>query len=1376
MAADHWLRKIVAAPIAFGEPDASNIFDAKWQFISSRGPKIVEASIQETGKPIPSFRSSLGLPAFLDERVMDTLIIKTKNGSAIPGEDVSGRYQALPDCGQSKNSLYRRCGHPNDNGNGVLYFFLDSNRNASSSQDEFVFSRDLTRLRTDQSRIIVARLGCEWRLSHWSEGAPKPKDSLVDCRYTEMRFQAQLSLRIWQQDITVSKPVGILDARPSTLNSDSCRWNSTLVQLSSTNLPGMGRSWPKSSVIELDDKKFFADFAWILEFGRMTALIMEWTPIDLPLGTTNCETCSPMPTKMRWKTGKKDKLQPFEDPQDAALFERAVKNRPALVAVYFNQNRNTNWFTIEVGFNFLSLAHRAWSNLMQRLPPVGSEPATVIRLVTGWSRWKKLVLPEFRIPSNGEETSFPEDLGFNKDKKTGQPYELHEQQKKSLAWMIRRESDNAERFAVKEFEEAPLPEIGWVAEVCVQLDVRFRGGILADQVSYGKTVTSLALIHAEFEGQTDSSPMSEEVRISEEAELERIQATLIICPFSIVEQWRSEIKKFLPAHEYVLGRTLIVIKRLNDLAKYTLQNWMDAKVILFASSILSDSTTASTQTGSYSQLLADFAGVPGHDQKGLTLRSFSSWLHDACATVPGSLDRLRQNGQARFWEDNDDKKRKHMSDAEKETYQPSKRYRGAAQGKKKGGPTQLNDANAPQQHPLGKQPTLATQYASTAKDWASFKRAPLLHVFKFNRIIIDEFTYHSGIPELYLRSLQASKKWILSATPVLEDVLDVQEMAALIGVPLGVVRADAEALTPANMKKLTKELTDVEKFRSLAEKNTCHWHKHRHEQAQSFLDFFTRQNDAELVDDIECEEQLRTVSLDPHHMAVYAEVVQLRQLGFQHQSKEKFMGTFGSEERAVNAAVQAAKQHPLESYVSYVSCLPADLRECCLETLIEQRKERQDEVLESIKECLEEVNVLYQQLKTTNEKSTKTNKDLEKAEDALLRWAKQMINTHHPFIPERKAHRRIVATIEDTLTNMTSALEGAQEHDSHAAHYTEQESELLEPDDEATVDNALATKGRGKFGGATQSPGMAKAKAKTGRATSLILGYGRLEKVSQNLQSICAIFKAVETGDWPAHIPSGCSHTPSARNTGILSGCNHLVCVACIRLNRSPSAVCPVEGCESFLQEETVAPAYTLVEGSDHQMTNPEFGAKLNEVVAVLQRILEDEQAVLFVHTQRLVGTAMEALKASGIKSMTISTRGIQKKEIQTFTKDQHFKVLVLNVTSPAAAGLNITNANHILFLSPLQADKQRDYEATLTQAIGRVRRYGQQKKVTIWRFVALRTIDVDIIETRERRTTALSTSGPTTYVPVAQETDGGNELKGCCIVEEGDHDFAIKP
>ena len=64
----------------------------------------------------------------------------------------------------------------------------------------------------------------------------------------------------------------------------------------------------------------------------------------------------------------------------------------------------------------------------------------------------------------------------------------------------------------------------------------------------------------------------------------------------------------------------------------------------------------------------------------------------------------------------------------------------------------------------------------------------------------------------------------------------------------------------------------------------------------------------------------------------------------------------------------------------------------------------------------------------------------------------------------------------------------------------------------------------------------------------------------------------------------------------------------------------------------------------------------------------------------------------------------------------------------------NLQCANHVIFLSPMLANTQYDYESTMTQAIGRSHRFGQLKEVHVYHFLALSTIDVNIIQDRRQK------------------------------------------
>lgn len=62
----------------------------------------------------------------------------------------------------------------------------------------------------------------------------------------------------------------------------------------------------------------------------------------------------------------------------------------------------------------------------------------------------------------------------------------------------------------------------------------------------------------------------------------------------------------------------------------------------------------------------------------------------------------------------------------------------------------------------------------------------------------------------------------------------------------------------------------------------------------------------------------------------------------------------------------------------------------------------------------------------------------------------------------------------------------------------------------------------------------------------------------------------------------------------------------------------------------------------------------------------------------------------------------------------------------------NLTNANHVIFLGTLWTDDQHTYHQSLTQCIGRAKRFGQKKTVHVYKLLALHTVDVDVLEWRE--------------------------------------------
>jgi hypothetical protein len=111
-------------------------------------------------------------------------------------------------------------------------------------------------------------------------------------------------------------------------------------------------------------------------------------------------------------------------------------------------------------------------------------------------------------------------------------------------------------FVEEEVAESELQYYDWIAEAAVFRPVLVRGGIVCDEVGYGKTVITLALID------TRKDRVSEEIEAIEKEENERakegmekgtksqrrklpVRATLVLVPSHLPEQWASECKKFL---------------------------------------------------------------------------------------------------------------------------------------------------------------------------------------------------------------------------------------------------------------------------------------------------------------------------------------------------------------------------------------------------------------------------------------------------------------------------------------------------------------------------------------------------------------------------------------------------------------------------------------------------------------------------------------------------------------------------------------------------------------------------------------------------------------------------------------------------------------
>ena len=165
---------------------------------------------------------------------------------------------------------------------------------------------------------------------------------------------------------------------------------------------------------------------------------------------------------------------------------------------------------------------------------------------------------------------------------------LYDYQKRSLQWMsqVEHSTDQSTRAVTRAatshiFRFDTLPDAllnasesrleKKVTKVMEEVDYSCKGGVLADNPGYGKTIVTLALILSNPCREISQLGMTPIQKFS----MFPSKATLIVCPSNLVNQWKDEILKCLP--QSIKLYTVSGIKEHRDLS------WTD---VMFADIVL----------------------------------------------------------------------------------------------------------------------------------------------------------------------------------------------------------------------------------------------------------------------------------------------------------------------------------------------------------------------------------------------------------------------------------------------------------------------------------------------------------------------------------------------------------------------------------------------------------------------------------------------------------------------------------------------------------------------------------------------------------------------------------------------------------------------
>ena len=1219
------LRKLLEHPIAVADCGGSLLHEIQWRQRTLSEDNL-EVKVKGT-QPIASWLARLAIPSYRRQQVWSCLHIQVPTAAfADVGVDLSGRYEALPLCGTSGDSLYRRTGTPTDR---PIFLLHNPTRDGDPKLDRFVFTAEKERL--DGERPILASLDPKW-----SPRVGEGEAQQTVLQSTGKWQSSDLTLYEVDAQVVIHAPLSIEAAR---LQLD-CKEADLIFKCQFTSLGPEGNGM---HIVDPKDRQFFTQYAYIFELMRRQLPTPRWRP--LPLIQEGCD-CVPHKPNLRWKLTEKA-IKPYEDPASAAIYERAIKVRPQPILF------QTMHSTMHFGINIASLAHRAVACLPGHLR---STCRLTWNLEQDLASSSNFSFTPFALRPTEGPRSPKVDIGIS--------CKLFPKQALVLHWMQQQEKGRS--FTIEEAEEALIPALGWRAEVRAETDITVRGGICADHPGFGKTITSLALIHSNL---ADGTDVAADLRTRQTTDngtsgLIATKATLIIAPNTLINQWASEIRDKLG---YTQG--VLTVTGQKDLDRYTIKNFEDAKIVLVNRTVLGNE--------SYAERIANFAAMPGPATK--SGRAFSEWLSHATKEIPAHLDMLLNQGLKKLQNHVRSKYVELIKSEDFRAVVPSRRFVGKdfIESKSKN--------NEDKKGPKG-----ASKFIPVEKIGR-----PLFEQFFWNRIIVDEFHQYDPVQYASIKCLKGDKRWGLSGTPAMSDFYDIAQTAGLLNIPLRVGSDSTRVMSKANVNSLRKDLSDFEKFDLMREVPSDCMHARIHEIAQSFLNNFVRQNIADNIDDIACDDNLVPATLDVDHQAAYTELSQ--QLASQEMNIRKFAkGKTTTRDQRFMAAVQEVKtaEEALSKDAAFYQ------RQGSLQTRINHTIEtRRREVAKTLADLKAACFAAQHEISGHNEALEQTAKSLledrtlgDQETISLVKDALQSTARPHTAVPQKSK-----ATKNSKSTNDSD---------------TEGEEDPKESKDTA--------KGR-------------ELAAKVNALAKALLTSVRSERYIKNVECV----KDASTRQ--ARCDS--QQCPGANNSTVAlnSICGHSVCPNCyLTLKEKHSNHCAASsGCSAAQYDHHLLWSHILDETSKASA----HGAKLDAAVRLLHDIKNKrEKAIMFVQFSNQLKQAEIALQHANIAATVVTSGSIAGEQIAGFCKKGDTDtVLVLDASDETAAGSNIQAANHVIFLSPLLRDSQYGYDSTMAQAIGRVRRHGQTRPIHVYRVCALHTIDVDILEHREHRVDALT-------------------------------------
>ncbi|KAI0551968.1 hypothetical protein F4679DRAFT_582030 [Xylaria curta] len=817
---------------------------------------------------------------------------------------IVGTYHSHPECDAAEDSL-----HANIQ-DSKRYLFKDTTRIGLIQDDCYVISDECRFLEKHEFRDFCVKFLPEWTpqaaetqatvsiKGYWAKAVANP---------TQIQAPAESSLAKYMRHVGFRSIPGHTDLQSNALGQRVRTLASVCVD--SNMLADTYMTLLKYRQADPDDWAVVSRSDYSTLFGLLASVNVNLNDIETSITTGSCNSCYPQLPEVHWmenNTGGTGGAirEPYRLSSEMRMYEEKLQRwpDPFRVAVNITDSENKQgWKRVVANYevNVDLLVHGALHHFPKPKDSSGGvlEAKTRVQIEKGSLNIPNLRFEPFkkslqRLPGCNSQD------GIELSKLFVRGYALTKQQEISLNWMLGREL-NPPPFSEREMEECRSDPLNLRILAVAERDISRPGGILADDVGYGKTVVSLALMAAQ---QSFDQNQSLQKRGKQEDTL-ALAASLVLVPRHLVNQWCDEAAKFLGWK----GTDVLVIKSSRSLqgmlnrtesngivsppppkrprttkkSVILLDKLKAAKLIIVSTAIFDNRYY--TWLGKYAGSLAHPLAMPRTKSTRDTtnpnvLGAFQDWYEDATAYarkhVRGFDPAIFRLGRLEIIKQRQEGLQDSWTAVVADHYDTSTRLGlQTIRGDKTGKSVKGSEEEA----------IIHREYNNTARanhfteeDFGADDLMHVLEAFSYARVIYDEFSYENFCVAQFIKNAKAHAKWVLSATPPTSNVKAVCDIGELLNIHVARAVKLRPGLPLITEGPIVLRQNPTEKQLSYGKLYTDQSVYERVDQAHKFIRHFASANpfDEEGLGKIEVSEKACCSYMTRHQLIKYLDIQQ----------------------------------------------------------------------------------------------------------------------------------------------------------------------------------------------------------------------------------------------------------------------------------------------------------------------------------------------------------------------------------------------------------------------------------------------------------------------------------------------------------------------